>query len=200
MLSHLRSLLSAGHPRALALNLNDQEGSAVFVLTDLLLGDVEERVAAVTGFLSGQGEFQGVPCRSRMLRLSLSFYVPLDTRLQEIAELYLHPPAIPAPEIEQQVLEEVVEALADAAEPTVIGVPTAVPMQGSFSFMQDSELDGPGFDETAEWVEKTDAEEGDIHASIEQTTITEVVVNGEVVEETVEVEKTDIEVGIDMLD
>jgi hypothetical protein len=66
LLSYLRlhSLLSAGHPPALALSLDDLENSAVFSTSDILLGDEMDRKQTVlAGFLSGEGHYEGVPCK-----------------------------------------------------------------------------------------------------------------------------------------
>jgi hypothetical protein len=40
------------------------EGTAVFAATDILLGeDGEAKAAVLNGFLSGEGEFESVPCK-----------------------------------------------------------------------------------------------------------------------------------------
>jgi len=41
-------------------------------------------------------------------------------------------------------------------EPPVTGIPPVV-MTGSFSFIQESEIETPAFEEGVEWVEKADA-------------------------------------------
>jgi hypothetical protein len=66
LLSYLRlhSLLSTGHPAGLALNLNDLESGAVFSTSNILLGDEKAlKETVLSGFLSGEGRYEGVPCK-----------------------------------------------------------------------------------------------------------------------------------------
>jgi len=78
----------------------------------------------------------------------------------EIVEAYRNPPVQPEPEPEpvpapEEPVEQIQEAVVSAIEtevPVVESVPTAT--GGSFHFMQESELDGPSFEEGAEWVDK----------------------------------------------
>jgi hypothetical protein len=115
------------------------------------------------------------------LLITIWFPTP-DTRLQDITQLYLNPPPVAIPE---EVIEEVIEAALEAAaeEEPAVSMPSGIPTTGGISFMQDSELDNP-------------VEKEPVQATIEETTITEVFVDGEVIEGTIEVEKTDIEVII----
>ena len=62
-LLRLRTLLSQGHPDAMALQLDEIEGAAIFSSADILLGlEGDEKQALLTGFLSGKGDFQGTTC------------------------------------------------------------------------------------------------------------------------------------------
>jgi hypothetical protein len=65
----LHSVLSAGHPDALSLNLNEVEGAAVFAAAEILLGiDGENKRAIIHGFHSQEGEFRGTTCMSLYLK------------------------------------------------------------------------------------------------------------------------------------
>jgi hypothetical protein len=66
LLSYLRlhSLLSAGHPTALALNLDELESGAVFSTSGILLGDeMDHKQIVLSGFLSGESHYEGIPCK-----------------------------------------------------------------------------------------------------------------------------------------
>jgi hypothetical protein len=64
-LLRLRPLLSQGHAAVVSLNLNEAEGSALFAVADVLLGEEsEQKEATIDGLLSGQGGVNGVPCKS----------------------------------------------------------------------------------------------------------------------------------------
>ncbi|EIN11871.1 hypothetical protein PUNSTDRAFT_119086 [Punctularia strigosozonata HHB-11173 SS5] len=161
----LQSLLSQGHPQVASLSLSEPESAAIHGVTNTLLGDAEEKDDILSGFLSGAGDYEGVAY----------------ARLHDITQLYLNPPA-PEPE---EILEEAIEAALEEAiaeEPAVVVVPAAAPLGGGISFMQDSELEEPAPQES-------------MHATVEETTVTEVTINGQIVEETVEVEKTEIEIS-----
>src|SRR3954453_7628247 len=94
--------MSDGHPDALALNLDEVEGAAVFSAVDILLGEEGERKEAlVAGLLFGQGDFQGVSCISSSQRQNegLKLMVFLGTRLLDIVDSFLDPhPITPLPE------------------------------------------------------------------------------------------------------
>jgi hypothetical protein len=68
LLSYLRlyPLFTAGHPAALALNLDNLESGAVFSTSEILLGDEKDHKQIVlSGFLSGEGHYDGVSCKLR---------------------------------------------------------------------------------------------------------------------------------------
>lgn len=160
LLSFLRlpTLLSATHPSTSALELDELENGTIFTTAEILLGDeTDHRQTVMSGFLTGEGDYQGVPCK-----LTLSIILPpctvlntlfVDTRLHEITRSYLNPPRAPTPAAEEA--EEEAEEVATEPE---AATPSA-PAPGSFHFMQESELEGGSFEENAEWVEKADGAE-----------------------------------------
>ena len=59
----LHSALSNAHPSAINLGLNENEGLAVYSITETLLGeDYDSKVDVVKSFIAEEGEIQGVPC------------------------------------------------------------------------------------------------------------------------------------------
>ncbi|KIM78917.1 hypothetical protein PILCRDRAFT_824042 [Piloderma croceum F 1598] len=142
LLSYLRihSLLTAGHPVALALNLDELESGAVISTSDILLGDGQDlKETVLSGFLSGEGHYEGVPY----------------TRLHEITQLYLNPPRISTPVVKDPAEDPQELEASTITEPETAGA--GAPGAGSFHFMQESELESGAFEENAEWVERTDA-------------------------------------------
>lgn len=104
-----------------------------------------------------------VPC------CSVSFFVPnlffccSDTRLHEIIQLFLNPPRLPTPIPEEsaEVSQDLEASIVSESEAALAGAPGAISIAGSFHFMQKSELEGSGLEESAEWVERTDAVDTD---------------------------------------
>jgi hypothetical protein len=137
----------------LDLDLNVNESSAVHAAATSLLGDDEEmKHAVLEGFLSGKGEFQGVPY----------------TRLFEITHSYFkHPSRSPTPTVEQE--EELLPPASESSEDSeprvsaVTGIPP-IPTTGSFHFMQASELETSTFEDGVEWVETSEANLPSPHA------------------------------------
>ncbi|RDB16820.1 hypothetical protein Hypma_002371 [Hypsizygus marmoreus] len=132
----LHSLLAAGQIESFP------ESSALFAAVDLLLGrDVDSKQTVLNGLLSGEGELEGVSY----------------SQLIETTRAQLNPPRAPTPVEEEE--PEAAEAPAPvASEPDVAITPAPVlPTTGSFHFMQESELEGPSFEDGAEWVERSDA-------------------------------------------
>ena len=59
----IHTALTSGTPAAVALNLLENEAMAIFSAVETLLGvDSESKSAVVKGLLTGEGEWQGVPC------------------------------------------------------------------------------------------------------------------------------------------
>ena len=56
-------MLSRRHPDAIALNLDEADGTAVFSITETLLhGPTEAKVEMIRGIFSGEGEHLNVTC------------------------------------------------------------------------------------------------------------------------------------------
>ncbi|KAF8876704.1 hypothetical protein CPB84DRAFT_1752363 [Gymnopilus junonius] len=122
-----------------------------FSATDALVSEDEERKqAAVKSLIFGK-EFDGVA----------------SSRLSEIVNLAFNPPRAPTPPPEEEpeqvseilvesIITEAVVEIEVPATATVAGIPSSA-VGGSFQFMQDSEIEASTFEETAEWIEKSDA-------------------------------------------
>lgn len=143
------------------------EGTAIFAAAESLLGEDDEvKRAVLNGFLSGEGEFESIPCKllSSIMFLMSSDTNFSDTRLLEVAQEPLRVPVAvsPAPVEEESDPQEEEHSTPAAAESTVgIG---SVPVVGqsassSFHFMQESELEAAQtpFEDGVEWVERSDA-------------------------------------------
>ncbi|KAJ7703234.1 hypothetical protein B0H17DRAFT_1042403 [Mycena rosella] len=138
----LRSLLASGD---LSLGLENAEVTAVFSAGEALLAEAgETKQAVLTGFMLGQGSFEGIPY----------------SRLLEITQLSLNPPRAPTPaqETSPEVVPEATETTITEGGPDVSAhnQPLGLSASGSFDFMQASELEPP-FEDNAEWVERSDA-------------------------------------------
>ncbi|KAF8210195.1 hypothetical protein K438DRAFT_1916698 [Mycena galopus ATCC 62051] len=134
----LQSLLASG---ALSPGLDNAEVTAVFSAGEALLAEAgEARQATLTGFVLGQGSYEGISY----------------PRLVEITQLALNPPRAPTPV--QEVSAEAPEASAESGpDISVSNQPLGgVSMSGSFAFLTASELE-PSFEDNAEWVERSDA-------------------------------------------
>lgn len=72
-----------------------------------------------------------------------------------MTQLYLNPPRVPTPDPEDtpEDLQELDASTSTEPEGAAAGAAAA----GSFHFMQESELDSGAFEDSAEWVERTDA-------------------------------------------
>ncbi|KAJ7497260.1 hypothetical protein FB451DRAFT_1210646 [Mycena latifolia] len=136
----LRSLLASGE---LSLGLENAEVTAVFSAGEALLAEAgETKQAVLTGFMLGQGSYEGISYG----------------RLLEITQLSLNPPRVPTPT--QESSPEVATATVEASSVESMSAsnqPVGVSTSGSFDFMQASELETP-FEDNAEWVERSDAE------------------------------------------
>jgi hypothetical protein len=92
----------------------------------------------------------------------------LDTRFHKITQLYLNPPRLPTPVPEDPAGDPEVLAGSAITEPEVAGA--GAPGAGSFHFMQESELESGAFEDSAEWVERSDAEDAeDVPAEVQLT-------------------------------
>ncbi|KAG2339768.1 hypothetical protein BDR05DRAFT_991887 [Suillus weaverae] len=148
-LIRLHTCLSNRQPLPVVLDFNDAEGEAIFSVCSTLVNEESEfKQTILSGLLSGQGDFNGVSY----------------ARLLDIVQSFLNPPREPTPlPAEPDAATEV------ASEPSsnshtesqpIAGIPTASSLSGtgSFHFMQASELETADFENTAEWVEKSEIE------------------------------------------
>ncbi|KAG1864054.1 hypothetical protein C8R48DRAFT_707729 [Suillus tomentosus] len=148
-LIRLHTCLSNRQPLPVALDFNEAEGEAIFsVCSTLITEESELKQIVLSALLSGQGDCNGVSY----------------ARLLDIVQSFLNPPREPTP------LPAEPDAATEAAsEPSsnshtesqpIAGIPTTSILSGtgSFHFMQASELETADFENTAEWVEKSEIE------------------------------------------
>ncbi|KAG1735096.1 uncharacterized protein EDB91DRAFT_1145196 [Suillus paluster] len=149
-LIHLHTCLSNRQPLPVVLDFNDAEGEAIFSLCSTLISEESEfKQAAVSGLLSGEGAFDGVSY----------------ARLLDIVQSFLNPPREPTPlpaepDAATEVSSEPASNSQTESQP-LAGIPAAsgsLSGAGSFRFMQASELETTDFENTAEWVEKSEIE------------------------------------------
>lgn len=171
----VHSLLSSG-----ALDLSSladpSEVSALFSISNILIGDSDRNLSIVEQIVRGVGDFEGTSCRSLYFQEnkdSSDLFLFIDTRLLAITQQALNPPHSPSPIPEESVDEEQpAPPSADEAEedqPPVTGIPNASSMTGSFQFIQQSELEAASFEGASEWVDaaahETEAEGVSVDAS-----------------------------------
>ncbi|KAH9045101.1 hypothetical protein EDB84DRAFT_1674410 [Lactarius hengduanensis] len=136
----LHASLSSRHPSVSPLGLGDSEIPVVLAAAERLLGEESEvRRLLIRGLLSGEGEFQGIS-HSRFLDLAHAFVNPPaepDSAAPEDPE--------PEPEVHEPSEEQPDVPVAD------LGGQTSTP--AGFHFMQESELDSTGLEESQEWVD-----------------------------------------------
>jgi len=64
-LLRIRSLLSAGNPLPTVLGFDEAEGSAIFRTCEILVGEeCDSKQTLISGLLTGQGEIDGVACKT----------------------------------------------------------------------------------------------------------------------------------------
>lgn len=148
-LIRLHTCLSNRQPLPVVLDFNEAEGEAIFsVCSTLITEESEIKQAILSGLLSGQGDFNGVSY-ARLLDIVQSFLNPSR-----------EPTPLPAePDAATEVASEPSSNSHTESHP-IAGIPTASSLSGtgSFHFMQASELETADFENTAEWVEKSEIE------------------------------------------
>ena len=157
LLSYLRlnQLRSSG--QAVAIELEESEHDIIVATCNLLLGDeTEHKQSVLSGFLTGQGDYDGVPCTLTETMFDVCLRQFPDTRLHDIVHIYLNPVQAPTPVPEEPPEEIQPLEASDITEPGSVPPGGASSISGSFHFMQASELEGGPF-ENAEWVERADA-------------------------------------------
>ncbi|KAF8552515.1 hypothetical protein OG21DRAFT_1477706 [Imleria badia] len=142
-LLRLRSVFASGDVPPVALEFDDGEGSAIFTACDALLGeDTDLKNTTLSGFLSGEGDLNGVSY----------------TRMLSIVQSFLNPPREPTP-LPAEPEREPVETEVTPVDEPVAGIPGSSNASSSFHFMQASELETPTFENSTEWVEKPEEED-----------------------------------------
>lgn len=169
-LLRIRSLLSAGNPLPAALGFDEVEGSVIFTTCEILVGEeCDSKQALISGLLTGQGEIDGVACKTVYFHHWSTFKpLPLDTRLFEVVQSFLNPrrepTPLPDPTPDTPEAEVEAEAAVDSApDEPVSGIPDALNVSNSFRFMQASELDNS--ETNTEWVDKHDPPEAEIEVN-----------------------------------
>ncbi|RPD78222.1 hypothetical protein L226DRAFT_286231 [Lentinus tigrinus ALCF2SS1-7] len=177
----LHTMLANRHPEALALNLSDEEGIAIYSITETLFHHVAQgKNDMIRSIFTGDGEHHGVPY----------------SRIRDIQQQFLYPSAAVAAEALAQapVAEDTVSSVS-----SVIGVPPPVATSGGIHFIMTDELAEEGAEaepeahaESGDWVDVEGAVEAEQPTQVE---ITESVVEVDghvVVEESVAVTTTEV--------
>ncbi|KAI0371149.1 hypothetical protein BV20DRAFT_965824 [Pilatotrama ljubarskyi] len=173
----LHSMLSSRHPDALALNLSEMEGIAIYSITETLFHEhLPGKTDMIRSLFTGEGEHLGVPY----------------SRILEIKDQFLHPPP-PQPKAAEEPQEPVAEA--EEVPASVSGIPSTIGTSGGINFiltdeLAEAEAENPA--ESGEWVDVQAQPEPEQPAEVEITeTVTEAQVNGHtVVEESVTITTT----------
>ncbi|KAI0743781.1 hypothetical protein C8Q80DRAFT_860101 [Daedaleopsis nitida] len=181
----LHLLLANSTHEALALNLSEEENTAIFSLTEYLLRESSgEKEDIIRNMYTGNGEYLGVPF----------------SRIQEIQNRFLFPPPPEARSVDVDVTLE--ETAAPVPEPSLsVGVPHTIAIPGGIHFILTDELAETETEPEAEfgvhsgsgdWVNVDSTPEVDQPAEVEITeAVVEAEVNGHhVVEESVTVTTT----------
>ncbi|RXW23512.1 hypothetical protein EST38_g2347 [Candolleomyces aberdarensis] len=146
----LRASFATGNFDGSAFFADDLERSAIFSITDALLGeDGERKQSAVNGFLLGTGDFDGVAF----------------SRISEIVESMRNPPRAPTP-----TQDSPIDASGSVSVVDTRGyAPEATALSGSFHFIQASEIES--VEPPAGWTENPiEPEEEDAAPSEEPVT------------------------------
>ncbi|KAI0645378.1 hypothetical protein C8Q79DRAFT_911104 [Trametes meyenii] len=175
----LHGMLSSRHPRALALNLSEMEGNAIYSITETLFHEnLPGKTDMIRSLFTGEGEHIGIPY----------------SRIVEIKEEFLHPPPKPAQEPEQP---QESTPFFDESAASVSGIPSTVGASGGINFILTDELAEAEVEQPVEGGEWVDVQaqpepEPEQPTGVEVTeTVTELEVNGHaVVEESITVTTT----------
>ncbi|KAH8995606.1 hypothetical protein EDB92DRAFT_1845000 [Lactarius akahatsu] len=138
----LHASLSSQRPSVSPLGLDDSEIAVVLAAAERLLGEESEvRRLLIRGLLTGEGEFQGIS----------------HSRFLDLAHAFVNPPAEPdsaAPE-DPELEPEVHEPSEEQPDVPVADLGGQTSTAAGFHFMQESELDSGGLEESQEWVDVT---------------------------------------------
>ncbi|THH05020.1 hypothetical protein EW146_g10014 [Bondarzewia mesenterica] len=162
----LHSLLVSSHPAVSSLNIDEAEIPTLYAAVEHLLGDENPfKQDLISGLLSGEGEFQGVPYN----------------RFLDLAHSFLNLPEGPSSS-EGPLEAELSSEQPDVSAASVEGAP---PAPGGFHFMQESEIETPAFEDKREWVDMPSGEITSVPAEATATTTETFVLDVGVVEQTV---------------
>jgi hypothetical protein len=142
------------------------EISALFAISNILIGEPEQRQSIVEQFVRGEGEFEGTKCWFLSISIAVDSNLFIDSRLSAIIQEALNPPLAPSPvpvpdeSVDEELPappsddgEEEEEEEAQLPPVTVTGIPNVTSMSGSFQFIQQSEIETVVFETSSEWVE-----------------------------------------------
>ncbi|KAL1942664.1 hypothetical protein VTO73DRAFT_4904 [Trametes versicolor] len=173
----LHGMLSNSHPDALALNLNEAEGIAVYSITETLLHEVNAgKTDMIRSIFTGEGEHLGIPY----------------SRVVEIKERFLNPPPAPPKEAEES---QEASTVSEEAPTPISGIPSTVGTSGAINFILTDELaeaEAENAPDSNEWVDVQAQAEPEQPTEVEiSETVTELEVNGHtVVEDSVTITTT----------
>lgn len=186
-------MLSNRHPEALALDLSEREGIAIYSITETLFHEIlPGKTEMIQGIFTGEGEHLDIPCKvsSRILTCRAHGFL-LDSRIREIQDRFLRPPTPQEKHIEMPEPE-----LAPVETPSVGGVPPTISTSGGIHFIMTDELADASVEadtqpEGNEWVNvqgPVDPEPAEVEVT---ETVIEAQVNGHtVVEDTLTITTT----------
>ncbi|KAI0356158.1 hypothetical protein OH77DRAFT_1423757 [Trametes cingulata] len=173
----LHGLLSSRHPDALALNLSETEGIAIYSITETLFHEnLPGKTDMIRSLFTGEGEHLGVPY----------------SRILGIKDQFLHP-APPQPKEAEEPQEAVPES--EDVPASVSGIPSTIGTSGGINFILTDELaeaEAENPVESGEWIDVQAQPAPEQPAEVEITeTVTEAQVNGHaVVEESITITTT----------
>jgi len=133
----LQDSLSSRHPSVSPLGLEDSEISVVLAAAERLLGEESEvRQLLIRGILSGDGEFQGIS----------------HSRFLDLAHAFANPPAEPDSAAPEDPSPEAPEVPEEQPDVPAAGLGGQSSTSAGFHFMQESELETPGLEDSQDWV------------------------------------------------
>lgn len=156
----LHTSLSSRHPSVSPLGLDDSEVSILLAAAEQLLGEESEvRQVLIRGILSGDGEFQGIS----------------HSRFLDLAHAFANPPAEPNTEAPEDPSPEAPEPSEEQSDVPAAGLGGQTSTSAGFHFMQESELETPGLEDSQDWVDVPQ----DQAIEVEVTTTTVETVHGD---------------------
>lgn len=150
--------MSSRHPGVSPLDLDDSEISVLLAAAERLLGEESEvRQVLIRGILSGEGEFQGISRESSCLELQgpllLMCCLCSDSRFLDLAHAFANPPAEPDSAAPEEPSPEALEPPEVQPDVPAAGLGGQTSTSAGFHFMQESELETPGLEDSQDWVD-----------------------------------------------